>query len=46
VHARGGQVHVWTVNSAEQVELCLSLGVDAIISDKPGMVRALVTPVA
>lgn len=46
VHARGGQVHVWIVNTAEHVELCLSLGVDAIISDRPGMVRALVTPVA
>ncbi|MDO8733487.1 MAG: glycerophosphodiester phosphodiesterase family protein [Actinomycetota bacterium] len=35
-----GQVHVWTVNDAEQVTACLSLGVDAIITDRPGMVRA------
>jgi len=43
MHERGGQVHVWTVNEPAQVELCLSLGVDAIISDKPAMVRSLVT---
>ncbi|CAB4624635.1 unannotated protein [freshwater metagenome] len=42
MHSRGGQVHVWTVNEPSQVELCLSLGVDAIISDKPAMVRSLV----
>ncbi|MDD2858892.1 MAG: glycerophosphodiester phosphodiesterase family protein, partial [Candidatus Nanopelagicales bacterium] len=41
VHARGGQVHVWTVNEVHQVEQCLALGVDAIISDRPGMVRDL-----
>lgn len=39
VHASHGQVHVWTVNDPEQVARCLELGVDAIISDRPGMVR-------
>ena len=39
VHALHGEVHVWTVNDPEQVNRCLSLGVDAIISDRPGMVR-------
>ncbi|MFA7323537.1 MAG: glycerophosphodiester phosphodiesterase family protein [Candidatus Nanopelagicales bacterium] len=41
IHARHGEVHVWTVNEPQQVELCRSLGVDAIISDRPGMVREL-----
>ena len=39
VHDLHGEVHVWTVNDPEQVASCLSLGVDAIISDRPGMVR-------
>ena len=39
VHEHGGQVHVWTVNDPAQVDFCLELGVDAIISDRPGMVR-------
>ena len=35
VHAAGNAVHVWTVNNPVDIELCASLGVDAIISDKP-----------
>ena len=35
VHAAGSGVHVWTVNNPVDIELCASLGVDAIISDKP-----------
>ncbi|MFJ6727529.1 glycerophosphodiester phosphodiesterase [Streptomyces sp. NPDC091281] len=31
----GHQVHVWTVNEPEDVELCLELGVDAIITNRP-----------
>jgi glycerophosphoryl diester phosphodiesterase len=34
-HAAGNGVHVWTVNNPVDIELCASLGVDAIISDKP-----------
>jgi glycerophosphoryl diester phosphodiesterase len=39
---RGHQVHVWTVDAADDVELCIELGVDAIITNRPGRVlRAL-----
>lgn len=31
----GRQVHVWTVNDARDVDLCVDLGVDAIITNRP-----------
>ncbi len=31
----GHQVHVWTVNEPEDVDLCVGLGVDAIITNRP-----------
>ncbi|MEV6737271.1 glycerophosphodiester phosphodiesterase [Streptomyces sp. NPDC051104] len=31
----GHQVHVWTVNEPGDVDLCLELGVDAIITNRP-----------
>jgi glycerophosphoryl diester phosphodiesterase len=31
----GRQVHVWTVNEPEDVDLCVRLGVDAIITNRP-----------
>ena len=34
----GHQVHVWTVNEPEDVDLCLDLGVDAIITNRPAAV--------
>jgi glycerophosphoryl diester phosphodiesterase len=34
----GHQVHVWTVNEPEDVDLCLELGVDAIITNRPAAV--------
>ncbi|MFI5677038.1 glycerophosphodiester phosphodiesterase [Streptomyces cellulosae] len=36
--AVGHQVHVWTVNEPEDVDLCLGLGVDAIITNRPAAV--------
>lgn len=42
LHERGHGVHVWTVDAPEDVALCLELGVDAIITNRPGTVRALV----
>ncbi|MHC0433006.1 glycerophosphodiester phosphodiesterase [Streptomyces sp. O3] len=31
----GNQVHVWTVNEPEDVELCARLGIDAVITNRP-----------
>ncbi|MEU7422099.1 glycerophosphodiester phosphodiesterase [Streptomyces sp. NPDC040750] len=31
----GHQVHVWTVNEPEDVDLCVGLGLDAIITNRP-----------
>jgi glycerophosphoryl diester phosphodiesterase len=33
--AAGHRVHVWTVNEPEDVDLCVDLGVDAIITNRP-----------
>jgi glycerophosphoryl diester phosphodiesterase len=32
---------VWTVNSAEQAQLCLEKGVDVIITDRPAFIRTI-----
>lgn len=40
VHRAGGAVHVWTVDEPEDVDLCLRLGVDAIITNRPAEVLA------
>ena len=34
-HAAGKEVHVWTVNRPRDMDLVISLGVDAIITDHP-----------
>lgn len=38
-HDHGNQVHAWTVNDPADVDLCSTLGVDAIITDRPLAVR-------
>jgi len=38
VRARGGRVHVWTVDEKSDVDLCRELGVEAVISNRPGRV--------
>ncbi|MCZ4499780.1 MAG: glpQ1 [Marmoricola sp.] len=40
IHDSGTELHVWTVNTLEDLELCRSLGVSAVISDNPGAIRA------
>ncbi len=42
VHAQGREVHVWTADEAGEVTGLLDLGVDAIITNRPAAVRALV----
>ena len=34
----GHRVHVWTVNTREDLELCIDLGVEAVITDRPARV--------
>lgn len=35
-HAYGAQLHVWTINDADEMERLLALGVDGIVTDFPG----------
>ncbi len=39
-HRAGVEVHVWTVDEPEDFELCVSLGVDAVITNRPRAMRA------
>jgi glycerophosphoryl diester phosphodiesterase len=39
-HRAGHEVHVWTVDEPEDLELCRSLGVDAVITNRPRAMRA------
>jgi glycerophosphoryl diester phosphodiesterase len=39
VQAQGNRLHVFTVDEPEDIELMLELGVDVIISNRPGRVR-------
>ena len=38
VQAEGGQVHVWTVDEKDDLQLCLDQGVDVVITNRPGRV--------
>lgn len=42
-HARGLQVHVWTVNDPDRVAALLDLGVDGIMTDHLEMLRTVMT---
>ncbi len=37
----GHDIHVWTVNTAEDLQLCLDLGVKAVITDRPAFILEL-----
>ena len=38
-HRRGLQVHVWTIDEADEMEQLLDLGVDGIMTDRPAVLR-------
>lgn len=38
IRSGGTPMHVWTVNTREDLELCQSLGVSAVITDVPGKI--------
>ena len=35
-HAHEVEVHVWTINSLDEIEALLEVGVDGIVTDHPG----------
>ncbi len=39
-HRFGLEVHVWTINDTADIERLLDLGVDGVMSDLPGLVKA------
>lgn len=43
LHRSGRRIHVWTVNSPADLDLCVSLGVEAVITDTPGFALAHLT---
>ena len=38
IRAHGARMHCWTVNTAAEIDLCLALGVEALITDRPAAV--------
>ena len=42
-HERGIQVYVWTVNKEEEMRRFISWGVDGIYSDRPGVLKEIVS---
>ena len=45
-HRAGVEVHVWTVDEPGDLELCVSLGVDAVITNRPRAMRAALSAFA
>lgn len=39
VHRAGGRVFVWTVDTQADLDLCVELGVDGVITNRPGFAR-------
>ncbi len=39
----GRRMHVWTVNAPEDIDLCVDLGAEAVITDRPGVALSHLT---
>lgn len=39
IHRLGAEVHVWTIDDAEQMRTLLDIGVDGIVTDRPDTLR-------
>jgi glycerophosphoryl diester phosphodiesterase len=44
IHKAGTEVHVWTVNTEADLDLCVELGVTAVITDVPGRMLRYLNP--
>jgi glycerophosphoryl diester phosphodiesterase len=42
IHAAEKQIHLWTVNEAEEMAKFLDMGVDGIISDRPDILNEVI----
>ena len=42
-HRCGLEVHVWTINDADDMRELLDLGVDGLVSDRPDLLRGVLT---
>lgn len=42
-HRSGAQVHVWTINDPDEMNALLDLGVDGIVTDRPDLLREVVS---
>lgn len=42
IHEQGKEIHAWTVNKEHEIKRLRALGVDNIITDRPGSVRKIV----